>query len=207
MLGAEITGLWCDYPNRKKHRRPYEPPFVVRKRNVERNRVKSRRRLLKTFWRWYAKNKHRFQVEIEVQQRLDWCLIFNFVGFNPEIWSRLSSSIQEWEVWVDNRFEGDRDNPENAWAWPKSIAPGKYIDSSLLEEYQVVRNSREEIWEIGIFEDFLRWINEDLVRARWVEIRGQPNRWSNAKFIFTDEKCEDVVEDDCAYTYYIPCRV
>lgn len=102
-----------------------------------------------------------------------------------------------------------RSRSKVGYAWPKRVAGG-YIDGSLLEEYQVLRPSREEIWTVGIYEDFLAWVNEDLASARWIEISGRDNQWAAAKL----HKSEQApVTDDGGekrvgmFHIVLPCRV
>jgi len=56
----------------------------------------------------------------------------------------------------------------------------------LLPEYQFTAPDKETLCRIVSFERFLNWVNEDLVKARWIEIIVWPGRGSAAKLIKDD---------------------
>ena len=207
-LLPEITGLWGYGGPRKRHCQPHEPPHLVSSKAVAAGRVGSRRKVHKLFWQWLVCNRHRFLIDLKVEQREDRWIDFSFVGINPALTACFLGRQQEIEIWVT--LDGERvDNIFSAYAWPKRVADG-YIDVSLLEEYRVLRPSREEIWTLGIYEDFLAWVNEDLAPARWIEISGERDRWSSAKLSKSEQAPppnDGGETSEGMFHIVLPCRV
>ena len=205
MLGSSITGIYEQSGPWKKHERPYNPPYLVGAKAFSQSRVKSRRKVHREFWRWFAKNRHRFLVDIKLERRFDEWFEFSFVGFNAAITGRFMGRHQEIEIWIKHQGE-TVDNLTNFYAWPKSLPGGGYYDESLLKEYQVWQPSRLKIWELGIYEDFLRWVNGTLAVAHWLEIQGEDGQWGGARLIMTEDYTPDVELGSGYYRLYLPCR-
>lgn len=208
MLMSDVTGISCEGGPWKRRHRPFNPPHVVSPKAFSRNKVKARHRLHKAFLHWFAENRHRFTLELKIEKRLDDWIEFTFVGIDPAIRACLSAHNQEMEV----RFEPkgtEWDFIGEFWAWASPV-PGGYIDTSLLDNCRQLRPSRKAIWEHGIFEEFLTWVNDTLAHAHWAELTGEPGRWSRARLIMTPE-ADDPGGDDTVkpygYRVLVPCRV
>lgn len=207
LLMSGMTGIPGMEGRWKKRQRPYQPPHVVGAKAFAANRISVRRRLHKAFFAWFAVNRHRFAIDLKIEKRVDEWVEVSFVGINPAITAHLSAQVHEMEILVEFPNE-DANILLDFWALPMSV-PGGYIDRSLLPEYRELLPSRERIWELGIFEPFIEWINGTLAKAYWVELRGKRDYWSDVRLLMTaDPGAPEAGNGKTAdeYRFVMPCR-
>ncbi len=140
-----------------------------------------RRRLHREFLRWLKLNRARFAIGITLRKRTDRLLEFSFVGINPAITGFLSTC----DVNVNVIFEG---NDFDAGNWDTLMylfhaakpVPGGYICSQCKPEYKRVFPDLVALWTDHLFEELLKWVNEDLAPANWLILEGKAHHFTSA---------------------------
>ena len=190
----------------KKKHTPYNPPHTILMKNFELGKIKCRRRFHRDFFKWYIINKSRFMVKLTIKYKSDYIIIFSFQGYNPSLEVKLCSRHEiEINVIHNGVFY---DSIRCCWAWPQSVTGG-YIDVSLLEDCQQKWPSRQKIWELGVFEDFLKWVNNKLYNSSWIKIEYKENSWSSARLVADNIYCnsnELETLDDGVSIIYLRCK-
>jgi hypothetical protein len=144
-------------------------------------RQKPRRRLHREFLRWLRLNRARFAIGIAPGKRTDKALEFCFVGINPAITGILSTR----DVNVNVMFE-DADFDDGNWdtlIWlfhGAKPVPGGYICSQCKPEYKRVFPDLVALWTDHLFEELLKWVNEDLAPANWLVLNDTVKAFNSA---------------------------
>jgi hypothetical protein len=131
----------------------------------------------RAFRDWLKTNHSRFAIAIQLIDKPGGWLDFSFVGIHPS----LSGSLTERGLCVLATYQG------TCWdmlfdfdAYPKRAAGG-YLCSECLPEYKKLFVDRAALWADHLFERLLRWVNEELVPARWLVLEGEPESYSYAR--------------------------
>jgi hypothetical protein len=163
-----------------------------------------RRRLHREFLRWLKLNRARFAIGIQLGRRTDRRLEFSFVGIHPAITGVLSTC----EVNVNVIFEG---NDFDAGNWDTLIwlfhgaqpVPGGYICSQCKPEYKRVFPDLVALWTDHLFEELLKWVNEDLAPAKWLVLNDTVQAFNSAWI--TQLRPDAPVAADCV-RHVLPLR-
>ncbi|MDP2805775.1 MAG: hypothetical protein Q8O24_07510 [Gallionellaceae bacterium] len=130
-----------------------------------------RPRIQRAFVRWFNENRTRFEVPIRLTRITANGVELRFQNYPDCLSVRLSSK----ELNVHVKWQGqwwDMLISLDAWVFH---TPGGYKcnccwDDS--EEPATIFPSREALWQDHLFDPFLKWVNEKLAPARWLQISG-----------------------------------
>lgn len=124
--------------------------------------MKARAGIQREWLHWLSENRQRFAVPICITRRTDRGIEMAFVGANPI----LSAILTRWEI---NIAVGDLVESHEAYA--RSSTSG-YFCFLCIPEARVLYPSREALWREHLFETFLEWVNDRLLKSRWIGIYG-----------------------------------
>ena len=155
---------------------------VVQPRNYFKRLTKVGCDFHRMFFRWYQDNKHLFALELHIVSRSRSHIEFFFPGINNVILGTISA------IEIEIHVIKDDEHFDIIAGFPCFVTrvPGGYIDELLLPEYQFTAPDKEMLCRIVSFEHFLRWVNDDLVNAKWIKIIVWPGRGSAAKLVKDD---------------------
>jgi hypothetical protein len=132
--------------------------------------VKVRPRIQREFLHWLSENRQRFAVPVRITRRTDRWIEMAFVGANPI----LSAILTRWQINIAVEWEGECwDLVESHEAGAVRSASG-YFCTLCVPEARVFYPSREALWRDHLFETFLEWVNDKLLKARWIGVYGSP---------------------------------
>lgn len=132
--------------------------------------MKARPRIQRELLRWLSGNRQRFAVPVRITRRTDRWIEMTFVGANPI----LSAILTRWEINIAVEWQGQCwDLVESHEAGAVRSASG-YFCSLCVPEARVFYPSREALWRNHLFEMFIEWANDKLLKARWIGIYGSP---------------------------------
>jgi hypothetical protein len=127
-----------------------------------------RRMIQRAFLKWLEENRARFAIEIKLGRRSDTVQQFTFAGIN----SAISGVLSTYEVSVFVMHRGACwDFLLDVDAEPKRV-PGGYVCDLCPPESRPVFRDRLALWTDHLFEPFLEWVNESLVKAKWLALYG-----------------------------------
>ena len=130
--------------------------------------MKARAGIQREWLRWLSENRQRFAVPIRITRRTDRGIEMAFVGANPI----LSAILTRWEINIAVEWQGECwDLVESHEAYARSSTSG-YFCFLCIPEARVFYPSREALWREHLFETFLEWVNDRLLKARWIGIYG-----------------------------------
>jgi hypothetical protein len=132
-------------------------------------KLKSRRRLFRSFDRWYKANEKDFLIKLRFLKRTDERIDFSFVGvtsivkgciFQDEIAIEVIWSDESWDflMWIET--------------YPIRIACG-FVCSECDPEVRPIVPTREMLWRIELFDEFRDWVNHTLAAASQLHIKGE----------------------------------
>jgi hypothetical protein len=141
-----------------------------------------RRKIQRVFLNWLEQNRPRFAIDIKLGRRTDRLLEFSFAGVTPAIQGFLTT----WELQVAAYYEGD------CWdilidfdAEPKRVSGG-YICAVCPPDSRKIFPDRPALWADHLFEPFLEWVNNDLAKAKWLSLHGNPGYATWARLLAAD---------------------
>lgn len=130
--------------------------------------MKARPRIQRELLHWLSDNRQRFGVLARITRRTDRWIQMAFVGANPI----LSAILTRWEINIAVEWQGQCwDLVESHEAGAVASASG-YFCTLCVPEARVFYPSREALWRDHLFETFLEWVNDKLLKARWIGIYG-----------------------------------
>jgi len=148
-----------------------------------------RRKIQCAFLSWLEANRDRFAVEIELGTRTDRVQEFSFVGINDAI----KGALTTYEINV-YALHG-----EDCWdfllsleAEPRRILGGGVVCEACLSEARPVFADRPALWADHLFEPFLEWVNDNLAKAKWLELHGGPDFATWARLLPKDNSAEQL---------------
>ncbi len=124
---------------------------------------------------WLIRNRHHLAFDLLIEGRTDRFIEFSFVGVNRAISALLNTN----EIAVLAELKGECWDLLMDWDSSPACGPTGYFCRSCLdhfrdtnpgEEFTKFFPSREAVWADDIFEPFLRWVNDDLAKAKWLGI-------------------------------------
>lgn len=128
----------------------------------------TRPRIQRELLHWLSENRQRFVVPVRITRRTDRWIEMAFVGANPI----LSATLTRWEINIAVEWQGQCwDLVESHEAGAVASGSG-YFCTLCVPEARVFYPSREALWRDHLFETFLEWVNDKLLRARWIGIYG-----------------------------------
>jgi hypothetical protein len=130
--------------------------------------LKSRRRLLREFRRWYKSAQQDFEIKLKFLRRTDTCIYFSFIGLTPII----AGSIFPTEILIDVTWDN------KCWnllacieIFPIRI-PAGFVCSECDPETRPILPTVEMRWRIELFQAFQDWVNYELAPASYLSIEG-----------------------------------
>ena len=128
--------------------------------------VKARPRIQRELLRWLSENRQRFVVPARITRRTDRWIEMAFFGANPI----LSVTLTRWEINIAVEWQGQCwDLVVSHEAGAVASASG-YFCTLCVPEARVLYPSREALWRDHLFETFFEWVNDKLLKARWIGI-------------------------------------
>ncbi len=120
----------------------------------------------RAFVRWFAENYPRFAVPVRISRITAKSVTLIFPGYP----SCLSVSLCAHDLNVDVNWQGIHwDMVISLDAYMARTANGYQCKLCITPE---MFPSRESLWIDHLYEPFLKWVNEELASARWLEISG-----------------------------------
>lgn len=145
-----------------------------------------RRMIQRAFLKWLEENRARFAVEIKLGRRTDNVLEFTFAGINRAI----SGALTTWEINVTVMLE------EECWdfllsldAEPKRVQGG-YVCDLCPRDSRPIFPDRPSLWGAELFEPFLEWVNDNLAKAKWLALHGNPGYATWARLLRDDKSSQ-----------------
>lgn len=130
-----------------------------------------RRPLHNALFRWYAANEDQFAIKLALLKHTGALLDIGFCGINRILTAHLiddgiNVSVVSQGTYWDTILDLD--------TLPKRVSDG-YACDPCPAEHQRVFPSLEALWCDRVFEPFLEWVNNDLVKADAISISGTPD--------------------------------
>jgi hypothetical protein len=129
----------------------------------------SRRRIQRAFVCWFRENRGRFKTSVRVAKISARLVELHFPG-HPDC---LSASLSPYELNVCVTWHGECwDLLSSFEASPFHTAEGWKCKQCVFEHGDSARlfPSRESLWQDHLFDPLLRWVNEELAPACWLQI-------------------------------------
>ena len=144
--------------------------------------------LHRAFLAWFWENRRRFKIPVRFTRRTDRQIDFAFTGISKTISGCLTATTLE--VMVTHEHEYFECLQTYDIRLTLSVAGGyvSYVDIFRDKKVQEPFPTREALWRSDIFEEFLRWVNEELATTRWIRCLWQGDTGiSGASLIHADE--------------------
>ena len=146
-----------------------------------------RRKIQRAFSSWLDKNHDRFSVKIQRGRRTDRFWEFSFVGINTAIQGALTT----YEINVAADYADDCwDFLLSLEAEPRQARGGGVFCDLCLPEARRVFADRPALWVDHLFEPFLEWVNDNLAKAKWLALHGDPDFATWARLLPNDDLTE-----------------
>ncbi len=146
-----------------------------------------RRKIQCAFLSWLEANRARFAVEIELGTRTDEVHEFSFAGINRAIRGALTTyEINVYALHADDCW----DFLLSLEAEPRRIMGGGVVCEACLPEARRVFADRPALWADHLFEPFLEWVNDNLAKAKWLALYGDPDYATWARLLPNDDISE-----------------
>ncbi len=145
-----------------------------------------RPRIQRAFESWFKKNSTRFAVPLRVTKIKASGIELRFDNY-PDC---LSVWLSKDEIAVHVNWEGEWwDMIIDLDIWPGNKRGGFICECCLVEpgESVVIFPTREALWQDHLFEPFLKWVNEKLAPARWLQICCTKDRGARWERLIRDE--------------------
>jgi hypothetical protein len=143
-----------------------------------------RRKIQRAFLTWLEQSRSRFAIDVKLGRRTDRLLEFSFVGVTPGIKGFLNT--REIEIFVI--YEGDYwDILVDFDADPKRVLGG-YICEACPPASRNIFPNRTALLADHLFEPFLEWVNNDLAKAKWLSLHGNPGFATSARLLAEDSQ-------------------
>lgn len=137
-----------------------------------------RPRIQRAFVCWFNENRGRFNTSVRVGRVSARLVELHFPGYP----ACLSACLSPDELNVYVTWQGECwDLLSSLEASPFHTAQGWKCRQCVIENADSARlfPSRESLWQDHLFEPFLRWVNEELAPARWLQVsRTQGATWA-----------------------------
>ena len=132
--------------------------------------MKARPRIQREWLRWLSENRQRFAVPVRITKRTDRWIEMAFVGANPI----LSATLTRWEINIAVEWQGE------CWDLVESHELGREparLDISAFSAFPKPEYFTQAVKRFGgttFSRRFLEWVNDKLLKARWIGIYGSP---------------------------------
>lgn len=158
---------------------------------------KARRRIQRTFLKWFAKSRSRFTMPPHIVSRTERMIVLTFPQLTAlRVWVDSSIAISIWVEWG-----GSQDWIGDFECIPKKAGDGAY-DCELCRDYnnrfepgrpELVEKypTRQSLWINHSFEPFLEWCNKDLASSHWLALfKHGEDEWCEARLLPDDTETE-----------------
>jgi hypothetical protein len=157
-----------------------------------------RRKIQRAFSSWLDKNHDRFSMKIRLGRRTDRFWEFSFVGINAAIQGALTT----YEINVAAEYANDcRDLLLSLEAEPRQARGGGVFCDICLPEARRVFPDRPALWVNHLFEPFLDWVNDNLAKAKWLALHGDPDFATWARLLPNDDQTEHLRGGGCMINF------
>lgn len=145
-----------------------------------------RPRIQRAFVRWFNDNRSRFEVPVRLTKITAKGVELHFINYPDCISVWLSSD----ELGVNVKWQGDYwDALFDMDLYPCHTPDGYKCEFCVPDngESATLFPSREALWQDHLFAPFLKWVNEKLAPARWLQVSCTGNRGSTWAQLILDE--------------------
>jgi hypothetical protein len=128
-----------------------------------------RPRIQRAFVQWFNENRTRFEVPIRLTKFSAKGMELHFLNFPDCLFVRISSE----ELAVHVKWQGEYwDILIDLDAYPVHTPAGYKCKCCAHDgnESATIFSNREVLWQDHLFAPFLKWVNEDLAPARWLQV-------------------------------------
>jgi len=138
-----------------------------------------RRMIQRAFLKWFELNRPRFAIEIKLGRRTDRNLELSFAGINGAV----TAALTTYEINVYVEYESyNWDMILSVDSVPIRIEGGYYC-AFCLPESRSIFPDRLSLYTDHLFEPFLKWVNDDLAKAKWLMLEGKPDHATSARLM------------------------
>jgi hypothetical protein len=137
-------------------------------------------------------------VKIRLGKRTDRFWEFSFVGINTAIQGALTT----YEINVAAEYANDCwDLLLSLEAEPRQARGGGVFCDICLPEARRVFPDRPALWVNHLFEPFLDWVNDNLAKAKWLALHGDPDFATWARLLPNDDQTEHLRGGGCMINF------
>lgn len=134
------------------------------------------------FLAWFREKPNRFKLPVSVGAVTSTRIEMRVQGIHPAIYTSIEdhSEINVYVEWEGVGWD------QLLWLFAdETRGPGDvgWIDDSVLPEFRVIHPTREALWRENVFEDLLRWINEELAHATHLAMWGSADDATWARLV------------------------
>lgn len=157
-------------------------------------RYRARPRFQREFMAWFFEARRKFIAPLKITKRTKNSIELEFVNGQ----SLINVAVHTYEILVCLKWQGEPwwDGLKEFEAYPERTKNG-YVCYMCDPTERETFSSREALWHDHLFQPFLEWVNNTLVRAPWIEVCGHAETYRYAELrVSLPETREPYVDQD-----------
>lgn len=139
----------------------------------------SRPRIQRAFFSWFAESRRHFAVPLRITRRTKQGIELDFTSAK----SMIGATLMPWEINVGFDWQGICWDLLICFEAVPELTDNGYVCSLCDPEKRAIYQNRELLWRDHLFEPFLIWVNNKLVKAPWIEIYGSDGGSTSARLL------------------------